>query len=480
MDKLKNIEPCRVFEYFEKISAVPRGSGYTAKAADFCVCFAEAHGLRYVRDDADNVVIFKDGTAGYESSSPVILQGHLDMVWQKDADCNINFETEGLRLLCDGEYVTADGTTLGADNGIAVAMIMAIMDSDSIEHPPIEAVFTSDEEIGMIGANRLDTGILGGRRMINIDSENPEVLTVSCAGGSEFRMEIPAVHGTVSGELVSLEIKGLKGGHSGIEIDKGRVNANMLASRALNHMRRDADFNLVSISGGTKSNAIPKSCTAELVTADAESFICGISRYLDEIKVEIAAREPGFEYSLKSGSVSEYNAFSVQDTGRIISALLLVPNGVMEMSAEIGGLVETSLNMGILTSGDAEVSMSFALRSNKASALIALEEKLYAFAACMGCRCETGGYYAPWEYNKDSQMQRLYTDTYSEICGYEPTIEAIHAGLECAVFAGRVDGLDCISIGPEILDAHTTDEKLDIASVKKIYDVVVSVLKKCK
>lgn len=480
MDKQNDLEPRRVFSYFEEISAIPRGSGHTAKIADFCVQFAKKLGLKYVHDEADNVVIWKDGTRGYEKSKPMILQGHLDMVWQKDPDCGIDFENEGLQLEFDEQYVTARGTTLGADNGIAVAMIMAILESNSIAHPPIEAVFTSDEEVGMIGANQLNTDMLFGRRMINMDSENPDILTVSCAGGSDFTMTIPAARETKLGQKVCFEIRGLQGGHSGTEIDKGRANANVLAARVLNHIRRLAEIQLISISGGTKTNAIPKSCIAEFVTDNAEHLIPRMREYLDEMKDEIAEREPAFAYAIKSGAKDEYRVFSKQDTTKIISALLLAPNGVMEMSASIAGLVETSLNMGILITEEEEIRISFALRSNQASALRALEEKLFAFAGVIGCRTETGGYYAPWEFKKDSEMQRLCIDTYREMCGCEPTVEAIHAGLECAVFSGSIEGLDCISIGPGILDAHTTDERLDIASVKKIYELVLKMLQKCK
>lgn len=480
MNRLKGLEPQRVFEYFEEISAVPRGSGHTAKIADFCVRFAEKLKLQYVRDAADNVIIFKAGTLGYEKSKPIILQGHLDMVWQKDSDCDIDFEREGLRLVFDEKYVAAKGTTLGADNGIAVAMIMAILESDSIAHPPIEAVFTSDEEVGMIGANQLDTELLCGRRMINIDSENPEVLTVSCAGGSDFIMTLPAVRRAVTGQKICLSLHGLQGGHSGIEIDKGRVNANVLALRVLNHMQTFTNIQLISISGGTKPNAIPRTCIAEFVVEDAESILPHIQEYLHEIKTEIAEREPEFAYSVKSEAKAGYSAVSAQDTEKIISALLLAPNGVQEMSASINGLVETSLNMGILATEEKEIRVHFALRSNKASALRALEEKLFAFAKWMDCRAETGGYYAPWEFKKDSDMQKLYIDAYREICGSEPSVEAIHAGLECAVFSGSIQGLDCISVGPGILDAHTTNERLDIASVQKIYSLVLRCLEKCK
>lgn len=480
MGKLSGLEPRRVFEYFEEISAIPRGSGHMEKIADYCATFAEAHSLRYVRDEANNVVIFKDGTVGYEASEPIILQGHLDMVWQKDETCGIDLEKDGIDIACDGEYVTAKGTTLGADNGIAVATIMAILASDEIPHPPIEAVFTTDEEIGMIGASKLSTDVLRGKKMINLDSEDPGVLTVSCAGGSDFKMTIPLTRAKMHGKRIALKLEGLMGGHSGIEIDSGRVNANILAGRVLNKAKTLSEFEIMSINGGTKNNAIPNLCEVEIVTEDSDRLIPTLNECLEEIKTEIAEREPNFEYSVQSSAEGEYEVIASPDCEKIIFALLLAPNGVCEMSASIENLVETSLNLGILKTQGGEMTLSFALRSNKASALRALEEKLFTYARCIPCSVETGGHYMPWEFKKDSDLQKLCIDTYRELYGYEPTVAAIHAGLECATFSGKIKELDCIAIGPEILGAHTTKERLNIKSVKKVSDLVLKILEKCK
>lgn len=480
MDRLCGLSPKAVFGYFEKISAMPRGSGYTDKIANFCVDFAETQELRYVRDGANNVVIFKDATPGYEKAEPMILQGHLDMVWQKDEDSKIDFYEDGLDIGEDGEFVFAKGTTLGADNGIAVAMIMAILASNDIAHPALEAVFTTDEEIGMIGAKALDIGILSGKRMINLDSEDPAVLTVSCAGGSDFTMEIPLKRQTVCGERVTLTLSGLRGGHSGIEINGNRVNANILAARVLNHVKKSCDFDIISIFGGTKANAIPNHFVLEAVTGNAEVLVNAFCEYLQVIKEEISDREPDFEFEVKVDGKGEFFAIKTPDADSIIRTLLLAPNGVCEMSANIENLVETSLNMGILNTEEDVITICFALRSNKALALFALEEKMHAFSKIVPCKVATGGHYMPWEYMPDSAMQKLCIETYMELYGYEPTVEAIHAGLECATFSESIKGLDCIAIGPKILDAHTTKERLDIASVGKIFDLVLEMLKKCK
>ena len=250
MEKLKGIKPEKVFRYFEEISAIPRGSGNMEGISAYCMAFAEKLGLRAIKDDANNVVIFKDGTKGYENSEPVILQGHLDMVCQKTEDCNIDFEKDGLDIYIDGDFIKAKGTTLGADNGIAVAMIMAVLESGEIEHPPIEAVFTTDEVIGLIGAGKLDMSVLTGKKMVNLDSEDPSVLTVSCAGGSDFIMKLPFKKIKKNGSRITISLKGLQGGHSGVEIDSGRVNADILMGRILNYAVGVANFDIISVNGG--------------------------------------------------------------------------------------------------------------------------------------------------------------------------------------------------------------------------------------
>lgn len=479
MDKLAGLSPEKVFKYFEEMSAVPRGSGFMDKIAGYCENFAKEQGLRYLRDDANNVVIFKDPSPGYENAAPVILQGHLDIVWQKDEDCAIDFENDGLNIDCDGEYVFAKGTTLGADNGIAVAMIMAILESDTMAHPALEAVFTTDEEVGMIGANALDTKVLSGKKMINLDSEDPGVLTVSCAGGSDFTMEIPVSREAMSGKSVTLRLGGLMGGHSGIEINAGRVNANILAGRVLYHIRKTCDFEIVSVCGGTKANAITNAFEAQLVTKDEKALSDALGEYLESIRKEICDREPGFFFDVTLGEEGTYQVIDAPVAEKIAPMLLLSPNGVCEMSASIENLVETSLNLGILKTDDSSIRVQYALRSNKASALFALEEKMTAFAESVPCRTKIGGRYMPWEFMADSPLQKLCIDTYRELYGTEPCVAAIHAGLECATFSANIEGLDCIAIGPEILDAHTTKERLNIASVKKIFDLVVKILEKC-
>ncbi len=479
MSVLANLEPLEVFRYFEEISAVPRGSGYREKIADYCENFAKEKGLLVYRDGANNVVITKDASKGYENAEPIIIQGHLDMVWQKDEDCEKDLETEGLDLYIDGDFISAKGTTLGADNGIAVAMTMAILADSTLSHPKIEAVFTSDEEVGMLGAKELDTKILSAKKMLNVDSEEPGVITVSCAGGSDFTMTIPYNRQTAVGEKVVISLKGLAGGHSGIEINSGRVNANILAGRILGHLAGKFDFDIAVINGGNRANAIANLCTIELVLDDAQELVKVAKEYTDAIKTEISAKEENFTAEFEILEKGEFAVLGKAEKDKLIYALALAPNGVQEMSAEIENLVETSLNLGILETKADEILMTFALRSSKKTALFALSEKLEIFAKCLGLNAETSGFYPPWEFKRDSKVQELCTKVYEEMFGEKPKIEAIHAGLECAVFAGAIDGLDCISIGPRVLDAHTTKERLSISSTKEVYDLIINILKNC-
>lgn len=479
MHKLNSIKPESVFGYFEEISSIPRGSANMTGIADYCVRFAKEHGLEYFRDAADNVIIRKPATAGYESSEPVILQGHLDMVCQKTAERNIDFEHQGLDIYADKDYLKARGTTLGADNGIAVAMILSVLSGTDLAHPAIEAVFTTDEEIGMVGASALDMSQLRSRRMINLDSEEDDTVTVSCAGGCDLSVTADIKRTSVCKTELSVVIKGLRGGHSGVEINKGRINANMLAGRFLNHMNGICDFELTDINGGDKGNAIPQSCELTVCTDTPDLFTDEAKAYFSVIAKEASAREPELEFEILSRGEKECSAFPSQLKEKLIFALACMPDGVQQMSAEIEGLVETSLNLGILKTSADSICMLFTLRSNKSSSLHALEEKLSAFAKQLDFEYKTGGHYPPWEYRESSPLRQLFCEVYTETAGQPPKVEAIHAGLECAVFASKLRDLDCIAIGPTLYDVHTVNERLHIPSVAKIYYILCELLRRC-
>ena len=478
---LETLNSQRVFYYFEKISSIPHGSGNMNAIAQFCVDFAAQHNLKYIRDEANNVIIYKNGTVGYENSEPLILQGHLDMVCQKTEDCNIDFEKDGLELYVDGDFVKARGTTLGADNGIAVAMVLGILESNDIAHPPIEAVFTTDEEVGMIGARALDMSVLQGRRMINLDSETEDIVTVSCAGGSDFKVNIPIKSVAKQGTLVTLEIKGLQGGHSGVEINKNRVNSNIIAGRILNELNTHIPFDIVSINGGDKANAIPNRCIVTLCTEYADDIKVFVNNfYYSPLKNELSDREPNLIINTIVGKKGEYDAWTDEIKKQIIYTLLCAPNGITEMSASIEGLVQTSLNLGVLMTTQDSIIIHFSLRSNKNSSLDFLEERLCAFFDNLDLCYETFGHYPAWQYKTDSALREIYCDTYFEMFGTQPRVKAIHAGLECGVFASAKQDFDCISIGPEMHDVHTTRERLSVSSTENVYSLIIKILEKLK
>ena len=481
MSQLKNLQPERVFYYFDKITKIPHGSGDTDKIASFCVNFAKEHNLKHYRDEANNVVIYKDATKGYENAESVILQGHLDMVCQKTEDNTIDFSKDSLEVFVDGDFLKAKNTTLGADNGIAVACVLAILESDTYAHPPIEAVFTTDEETGMIGATALDTSVLNSKKMINIDSEEEDTMTVSCAGGSDFKVTFSFAREEVNGTEIEIVLKGLQGGHSGIEIDKGRVNANILAGRILNHLKNKADnFRVISINGGNKTNAITNLTKISLCVNNKDEFIKNATEYFEVIKNELSVREPDFTYDINSLENGTFKSIKKEVSDAVIYALTCVPNGVIDMSAEIKKLVETSLNLGILETDESNIKMHISLRSNKETTMNALEEKLSAFFGRLPCEFSVFDKYPSWEFNNNSTLQKLYKEVYEKETGKALKVEAIHAGLECGVFASKIKDFDCISIGPDMFDVHTVKERLSVSSTERIFKILLKVLENCK
>lgn len=468
----------RVFEIFKELTAIPRGSGNMEKIAEYCVGFAKKNNLKYIRDKAHNVIIFKDAIGKGIGKAPVILQGHLDMVCQKTENSQIDFEKQGPQIVIDGDFIKAKNTTLGADNGIAVALIMAVLESDSISHPPIEAVFTTDEEVGMVGATQLDMSVLKSKRMINLDSEDDDTVTVSCAGGSDFKVFLPLNAETVKGYKVDIKLFGLLGGHSGVDINKNRENANVLAGKVLNRLKDISDFRIESINGGDKSNAIPPMCKLSLICENSADLIREAEECLENIKKEISVYEPEFDFSVGESGFGEYQAFSKELTEKVINLLERSPNGVVAMSEEIEGLVETSLNLGILSTEEKRVFLDFALRSNKSASLRQLEKELTEIANLQNAQIEISGHYPPWEYKPNSDLQNIYLECFKEHYGVAPKVEAIHAGLECGVFDAGIKDLTAIAVGPQMYDVHTVKERLSISSTEKFTQLLVSVLEK--
>ena len=474
--KLAGLQPAAVFEYFEQICAIPHGSRNTKAISDYLVRFARDHGLRHIQDEANNVIIFCDGTCGYEDRAPVILQGHMDMVCEKDADCPIDMVTQGLDVTHDGKFVYAKGTTLGGDDGIAIAYALALMADPAIPHPPLEVVITVDEEIGMLGAAVIDLKELKGRTLINIDSEEEGVFTVSCAGGATATISLAGERRAVYGPCIRLSVDGLQGGHSGVEIHKNRANANKIMGEFMSRIQAMMPLCLTSLSGGSKDNAITRSCTANLVAMGinlerintvAEKLQAEIREQYDEPEVTVQA----FDVDALGG-----NALTTEATAKVISLLCSVPNGVQAWSADIPGLVQTSLNLGVAKLGNA-MNLTFSVRSSVNQEKEDLLNKLKEIAAFHDATYTQMGEYPAWEYKADSNLRDVMVKTYTEMFGKAPEVLAIHAGLECGLLGEKLPGLDCVSIGPQMHDIHTSREKLDIASTERTWNFLLAVLK---
>ena len=477
---LEHLQPERVFYYFEKMCEIPHGSGNTKQISDFCVDFAKEHGLKYYQDADNNVIIIKEASAGYEMSEPVILQGHLDMVCEKTADCTKDMEKEGLDVYIDGDFVRAKDTTLGGDNGIAVAMAMAILEDETLSHPRVEAVFTVDEEIGLLGAGSIDVSPLKGKTMINIDSEDEGIFTVSCAGGNSTICRLPINKKGYEGVVYTLEITGCKGGHSGVEIDKGRSNAAVLMGRLLQDIQNGASLQIVSVDGGLKDNAIPVQSKAVIVCDQEIVVKASVEQMQSVFANEYAGTDPDIQITFTRDENVKVNVIDEVSTEKIICLLTCMPNGIQKMSMDITGLVQTSLNIGIVETHEDYFRMSFCVRSSVDSEREMLNRRIGTLIMQLGGTMEIEGAYPGWEYKKDSRLRDLMVDVFKDQYGKEPTVEAIHAGLECGMFAGKIPGLDCVSIGPNLDQIHTIRENMSISSVRRVYEFVLEVLKRMK
>ena len=475
--KLAGLEPASVFGFFEKLCSMPHGSGNTRIISDYLVSFAVEHGLRYEQDALNNVIIWQDATPGYEDHAPVILQGHMDMVCDKDPDCTINFETDGLDVTHNDEIVFANGTTLGGDDGIAVAYCLAVMDDPAIAHPPLEVIFTVDEETGMYGAKDIDLSHLKGKQLINIDSEDEGIFTVSCAGGARANFLLKAPKHAVYGPTIRLSVDGLAGGHSGGEIDKGRANANKVMGEFLAEIKRLMPLCLTKISGGSKDNAIPRSCTCSLVAMGMDlSPINDIAARLQE-KIRSEYNEPDAVISADNVDALGGNALSTQDTDKVIGLLCGAPNGIQARVPGNPSMVQTSLNLGVVSMDDEGFHMTFSVRSSVNQEKVELIEKLEKLAKMYDTEFETRGHYPAWEYKAESRLRDTLVAEYEKMFGRAPQVVSIHAGLECGMFGEKIENLDAISIGPQMHDVHTSRERLEIASTARTWEFLKAALK---
>ncbi len=475
--KLAGLEPAKVFGYFEEICSMPHGSGNTKIISDYLVRFAQDRGLKYAQDADNNVIIWGEGTCGMENHAPVIIQGHMDMVCEKDADCPIDMDTEGLDVTHDGNYVFAKGTTLGGDDGIAVAFALALLEDKSIPHPPLEVVITVDEEVGMLGAASIDMSDLKGRVLLNIDSEDEGIFTVSCAGGATATLSLPVSRRPVQGPCVKLVVDGLQGGHSGVEIHKNRANANKVMGDFLARIQEKLPLCLISLAGGAKDNAIPRSCEVKLVALSME--LGCINEIAEALQQEIRANFAEPEATVEAFDVDALggNALSTEDTGKVIGLLQSLPNSVQAMSEAMPGLVQTSLNMGIAKLEEESLRLTFSVRSSVNQEKQDLLKKLRETVEFYGGSYSQMGEYPAWEYKEASVLRDTMVRVYKEMFGKDAEVVAIHAGLECGLLGEKLPGLDCVSIGPEMHDIHTSRERLGIASVARTWEFVKEVLR---
>lgn len=477
---LAHLEPKEVFRYFEELAAIPHGSGNTKQIADYCEQFAKDRGLPHARDAHDNVVIIREAAAGYETAAPVLLQGHLDMVCEKAPGCRKDMEKEGLDLAEEKGWVYAKGTTLGGDDGIAVAMMLALLAEKELPAPRLECIITSDEEVGMLGAAAWQPTLITGRNMINLDSEEEGIFTVSCAGGNRTYCRLPITREPVTGQAVTVKIAGLVGGHSGVEINKGRANADMLLGRLLTAIRSAMPCRILSVAGGQKDNAIPTEAEAGLFCGDTAALTALAAEWQTRLRHEYAPIEPGLTVTVAACGEKTADAMTEESADRVLCLLLCVPNGVQAMSGSLPGLVQTSLNLGILTTGEDAVELHFGVRSSLASQKEMLTERLTVLTRQLGGSVEVFGDYPAWEYRAESPLRELMCEVYREQYGAEPKIEAIHAGLECGLLCEKLPGLDCVSIGPEMLEIHTPRERMSVASVGRVWRFVREVLRRSR
>ena len=477
MPVLSNLEPREVFAWFERLCAIPHGSHHTREISNYLTAFARERGLACRQDAADNVVIWKAAAAGYENAPAVMLQGHMDMVCEKDANCAKDMEREGLELFVDGDVIGARSTTLGGDDGIAVAMALAVLDADDIPHGPLECVFTADEEVGMIGARALDASGLKAKYLINLDSEEEKVLTVSCAGACRMACTLPVTREDFGGQTLRIEISGLVGGHSGEEIHKGRANANILLGRALDAASRACALRLVRVSGGAKDNAIPREAEAVVRTDNGDALRTAAKALEAELREEYRAAD-GHITVMVTEADDALAPMDAASTERAITLLHCVPNGVVEMSMDVPGLVQTSLNLGRLTSDEECVCASFMIRSSVNSQKTAVASRLARLTRALGGRAESDSDYSAWQYRPDSPLRDRIAEVFYEQYGEKPRIAALHAGLECGILSGKLPELDCVSIGPDLTDIHTPRERLHIASTERTWRLLLGTLKR--
>ena len=479
MSVIEDLEPKLVWKHFDEIRKIPRCSKHEEKIREHILDFAKNNNLQTKTDKTGNVVIIKPGTPGMENKPTVILQGHMDMVCEKNSDVDFDFTKDPINLKLDGDILTADGTTLGADNGIGLATSLAILEDTTLKHGPIEALFTIDEETGLTGAFAMESDMLNGKILLNLDSEDFGVITVGCAGGGDSKIELPFKTQPINGGLESITIKvsGLRGGHSGVDIHEQRGNAVKLLTRMLWKVKDDYKFYITEIKGGDKHNAIPREAYAKVSVdkSEKDKFVSTLKNEGKDILEEIKPIDPNFKTEIENIE-KLHTTLTDESQTKLLNLLHGLPHGVDKMSYDIPTLVETSTNLATIAFNDDNIAIGMSTRSSIKSALQDFRDRIRATAELSGAKVSEGKPYPGWKPNLDSNILDLSKKIYKDMYKEEPVVEAIHAGLECGIIGERFPGMDMISIGPTIKNPHSPEELVDVSTVGKFYKYVLKLL----
>ncbi|MFQ5769649.1 MAG: aminoacyl-histidine dipeptidase [bacterium] len=481
MTFVSELEPKELWQHFDQILTIPRGSKNEKAIGDYVIAIAKKQGLPYQQDEIGSVVVTKAGTPGHESAPVTILQSHLDMVNEKNADVDHDFTKDPIKPRRDGEYLCATGTTLGSDNGIGVATSLAVMESSSIQHGTLEFLFTVDEETGLTGAGSLRNDFLKGKRLINMDTEEEGSLYVGCAGGAGVNLTLSLQFSTPFSNSVTLALKlhGLRGGHSGVDIHLQRGNAIKLLARALNSVSKNTKFQLASLTGGNMHNAIPREAFASVVVSsgDKETFEQKLKEQIEAIQVEFKFAEPDMNLAMTTVDNAD-KVFDEKTTQSVLNLLNALPHGVLSMSYDIPNLVETSSNLATVKIHDSELVIHMSNRSSVASAIQAIQERVASIGILAGAQVEELEGYPGWKPNLDSHVLKVAREVHKELLGKEPEIKAVHAGLECGIIGEKYPGMDMVSLGPQIEFPHSPDERVRIDSVANFYKLMIGILER--
>ena len=484
MKNLEDIIKERIFYHFNEISKIPRGSGNEKQISDYLINFGRNLGLECIQDRALNVIIKKSATKGYEKAPVVIIQGHMDMVCEKNSDKIHDFTKDPIELIVNGDYIYANKTTLGGDDGIALAYAMAILEDNTIEHPALEVLITSDEEAGMSGALAIQPNYINGKIVLNIDSEEEGKLLVSCAGGIRTKSTLPIqwLDKKENTKEYTIAIKGLKGGHSGTDINLEKGNSNKLMGRLLKEITNEIKLNLVSLNGGSKNNAIPREAEAvvSINSADEKKIIDLKTKVCENLKKEFSKKDSDLRIYLLEYEKSVEKVFSDDTTVKAIKLLYMYPNGVNTMSSEIEGLTESSTNLGVITTNENDIEYDSAVRSSVFSLREEIVERNKCITEIIGGTFITNAGYPAWPYKTDSKIRDICKDIYFKMYGKEAEVVAIHAGVECGILKEKLGDLDMISFGPDIIDIHTPNEHISISSACRCFEYLLEVLKEIR